>query len=140
MADFTLFVGPTIETYSEKIVDPDTSSYIGNVFCYEDPTPTKFYSVETIALDSGDSRTIDFGTTILADKKFLFLKVVGSAQIRTVAKDTDGTTTINGYLAAYGVEAFPGLIYLSTYNITSATVNGLADSTTVDLLAAITDT
>ncbi len=93
----------------------------------------------TLSMASGDSVAFTPTNIALADWGVIFARVIGTARIETVGKDTDGTTTINGYSPGYGTSIYPGYIMLSTYNLSTMTVTAQANSTVVELLYILSE-
>ena len=104
-----------------------------------------YHRFETVSLDDDDTRTISFANYATSEWVGIVAQVfssasstaIGEARINIVAKDTDGSTDIASAPVGYGNKLHPGLIMLSTYNVTSFQLEGLADDTTVVLWAMI---
>lgn len=62
---------------------------------------------------------------------------VGHAKLVTVGVDTDGSTPIEGQTIGYGIDAHPGVIGMTTYNVSTFTLTGLAAGTKITYLVAI---
>ncbi len=114
--------------------DPEQSSSF-----YNPPMTTyqnvSIYRRETVALDDGDTRTITLPNYAASGWSAVMARVIGEAKITTVGTDWNGASGVTGDTVGYGVSRYPGMISLSTTNVTSFTLEGLADSTTVEYLA-----
>ncbi len=114
--------------------DPETSS----VF-YNPPMETvqnvTVYCRETVPLDSGDTRTISLPDAASGNWTGIMARVIGHAKITTVGTNWDGSTAVTGITAGYGTERHAGYISMVTTKVTSFTLAGLADDTTVEYLA-----
>ncbi len=111
------------------------------IYAFPDNTPDPFYSRDSDSFEVQNRYNVvvqrvqslspggGYGITpALADWDILILKVIGSAQLQTTGKDTDGTTTITGLIDGYGTAVYPGYIVLSTYNLSAIVITG-ADAT-----------
>ena len=126
----TIFLGPQCSAWGDDVSDPSTAATAQN-FSPELLSGLNMRRMESIALDDTDTRAITIQGIADANKFVLYLSVVGECQVETVGKDT-ASAAINGYIPTYGTARFPGKILLSTYNLSSVTLRGLADSTTVE--------
>lgn len=140
---FTLFCRLRAALSSDEDTDPATSPlYLlpGGVARHN----VTYYRRETVELDEGDSRTIALPNHVQGSWTLILARVVGpdgqtvgSAKLVTVGVDTDGSTPIEGQTIGYGIDAHPGVIGMTTYNVTSFTLTGLVDGSKVTYLAAI---
>ncbi len=97
-----------------------------------------YYRRETVLLDDGDTRAITFPNTAAATGWIgIIARVIGEAKITTVGVNWDGTTAVTGVTVGYGVDRHPGMISAITNSVTGITLEGLADSTTVEYVAMI---
>ncbi len=117
--------------------DPETSTSFYNppMEAYHN---VLYYRRETVSLNSGDARTISFPDTAAATGWVgIIARVIGEAKITTVGVNWDGLTAVTGVSAGYGVEQHPGMISMTTDKVTTFTLAGLADDTTVEYVAMI---
>lgn len=140
---YSLFFTPEIEIYSDDVTDPMSSTFVQSIFNEETTYEVVSHKVDSATLNDGDSKTIPLLGTVLADRKFIIIKVTGpsstetgEAHVTTVGKDFNGTTDITGVSSAIGTELYPGYIVLTTYNITSITIEADADDTEVQIFAS----
>lgn len=103
-----------------------------------------YYRREELTLDDTETRTITLPNHVAGSWVLILARIVGSdsqttgqAKLTTVGVDTDNVTAIEGQTAGYGIDAHPGVIGMTTYNVTSFTLTGLADGTRITYLAAI---
>ncbi len=138
MAD-TIFVRINGAVSNGDATNPDTASM------FITPPMTALHNViryrhETITLDRTDTRIICSTATFPAYATTQWVgfmaRVVGEAKATTVGTNWDGTS-IGGVTAGYGVETHPGFISMVTTKMTSLTLEGLADGTTVEYLLMI---
>jgi hypothetical protein len=131
MSSATLFFTPIANAWGADVSDPilseTTQAYLPDV-----SGGLNAWRTEQILLDEDDTRSITIQGLALADSLVFWCSVVGHVRMETVAKDTNGSTTINGYIPTYGTARYPGKLFLSTYNISSVTLRGLADDTVVE--------
>ncbi len=134
MAD-TLFTYLKGAVSNADDTDPETSSAF-----YNPPMASVqnliHYRRETLALDLGETRTITFPDSVSGWTGIL-ARVIGDVKLTTVGKDWDGSTSVTGVTAGYGVKQYPGMLSAVTTNVTSFTLEGLADSTTVQYVTMI---
>lgn len=134
---FTLFLSPIHNTFSDDVDDPSQSKDFRRYFG-DSKFNILYHKIEKFTLASSATRTISYANyTALTDWPIIIARVVGSARINTVGVDTDGSTAITGKLPIYGTSIFPGIGSISSYNVTSFTVESLADGTEIELYAAI---
>lgn len=116
--------------------DPDTSNY------FTGPNNSGkhnvlFYRRESLALDNGDTRVITFANYATTEWVLILARVIGTAKLTTAGVDADGSTSITGDTGGYGTAAHPGIIGVTTKNVTTFTLEGLADGTEVEYIACI---
>ncbi len=116
--------------------DPETSSSFYN------PPMTATHNVikyrrETITLDDGDTRAIAIPDYAVSQWVGFMARVIGEAKLTTVGLDWDGLTAITGVTAGYGTDRSPGYISMVTSNVTTFTLEGIADGTTIEYLMMI---
>ncbi len=118
----------------------DTNPETSDVF-YNPPmdsyTNIVYYRRETLQFDTSDTRTITFPAYAATQWVVIVARIVGEAKIVTVGVNADGSTAIEGDTAGYGTSDHPGIVAMTTTKVTSFTLTGLADSTTVEYLACI---
>ncbi len=116
--------------------DPETSSSF-----YQPPLEAKhnvvFYRRETLSLDAAETRTIAIPNYATTQWVCIMARVIGEAKLTTVGTDWDGSTPIEGVTAGYGAKQHPGIISVTTTNVSTFTLQGLADGTSLEYLMAI---
>lgn len=145
-APYTLFVAGIANAFPDNVSDPFYSRWC-DTYNRQIRYNVRQKLLENVALDDTDTRTIVIPTSaVLGDWQLIMLRVsssvagsAGKLLLTVVGKDTDGTTTITGYQRAYGTSYFPGVVFLSGYNLTSLTMTGQADGTTIDVFHAISE-
>lgn len=133
---FTLFVSPLHQAFPDNVDDP-AQSKIAVRFDNQDKYNILYKKVEQYELASGATRAITLANYTSSQWAYLILRVNGHVRVNTAGFNTDGTTPITGKLPVYGTSLFPGMGILSTYNVTSFTVESLADGSNVELFAGI---
>ncbi len=97
-----------------------------------------YYRRETLELDDGDTRSITFpNATASSGWVGVMARVIGEAKLTTVGVNWAGSGAITGVTVGYGASRHPGMMSATTYNVTSFTLEGLADDTTVEYVAMI---
>ena len=132
---YTLFARLMGSSANDNDTTPETSGVFYN------PPMTAYHNVTLyrqgmVALDDGDTESI--AVPAISGKNVLFMaRVLGEAKLTSVGTDWDGTTPITAVTAGYGNQSSPGIISLVSKNLTSLTLEGLADGTTVEYIACI---
>ncbi len=117
--------------------DPESSSVFYN------PPMEAHHNVvtfrrETLTFDIGDTRAITFPDSAAASGwTGVMARVIGEAKLTTIGLNWDGSTPVTGVTVGYGTDRHPGMISAITKNVTSFTLEGLADSTSVEYVAMI---
>ncbi len=133
---FTLFMSPLHSAFPDNVDDPSESKIVTRLDD-ENKFNILYKKIEQFELDDTDTRAISFANYTRSDWSYLIVRVIGSARINTAGKDTDGSSAITGKLPMYGTDIFPGIGLFSSYNVDTFTVESLADSTKIELFAAI---
>ncbi len=113
--------------------DPESSSNFYNPPLVATHNVTK-YRRETVPLDDGDTRTVSMPDGATGDWVGFAARVVGEAKLTTVGVNWNGSSGVTGVTVGYGVERYPGYISMTTANLSTMTLEGLADDTTVEYL------
>ncbi len=133
---FTLFLSPLQQVWPDDVTDP-AQSKLAYRFRGEDKYNILYQKIEQFELDDGSTRTISYANYASTQWAFIIARVVGEVTINTSGFDTNGSTPITGKLPIYGKEILPGIGILSTYNVSTFTVESHEDGSTVELYAAI---
>jgi hypothetical protein len=139
MAVFSLFTSAVVSAFTDSVDEPIASQASAQLSAKERANAL-FHVVQEMELDTDGTRAIDFAnysTTYPNDSTCIILRVIGWVELQTVAKDTDDAATINGYQRAYGTTVLPGVLILSTYNVTSFTLKALSDNTKISILGLV---
>lgn len=137
-SNFSAFMSTVCAAWTENVEYPQDASSV-HYFDESFSLGVLTKKVDSLLLDDGDTRTITIQGLALSTTLTLWITVDGECRLETVAKDYDGVTTINGYIPGYGTKNLPGKIILSTYNLSSITIRGLADNTRVEVFVATTE-
>jgi hypothetical protein len=98
---------------------------------------------ETLSLDDGDTRSVTIPAYSSSQWVGFMARVVGTdgapgeAKLTTVGLDWDGSTAIEGVTGGYGTNRHPGFISMVTKNVTTFTLEGIADGTEIEYLVMI---
>jgi len=134
----TLFINPAFQGFLQNVDDPimannqDSNSGVSryNVL---------WRRIEEVTLDNTQTRVITPPKlSASTDKCFMLVRVIGSARVNTVGTSFNGITAVAGKIPVYGVTRFPGIGVFSTYNLTSLTLESLADGTVIEVFTAVT--
>lgn len=131
MAD-TLFAFLKGSVSNGDDTDPENSASFSNPTMDSRQNVT-FYRHETLSLDALDTRSVTFPDTITGWVG-LIARVIGHAKMTTAGVNWDGSTSITGITAGYGTTRHPGMICMTTSNVTTFTFTGLADGTSIEYL------
>lgn len=132
---YSLFTSGYICAYDDLVDDPTLSRWSQQV-SGEAMHNVIAKKVESYTLDSAATRAVTLANYVSTEWTILILKVMGEVKVNTVATNLAGGA-VTGRLRAYGTSVFPGILMISTHNVTSFTVESLADGTKVELFAAI---
>ncbi len=132
----TLFVSPLHQAFPDNVDDP-AQSKIATRFLGQEKYNILYQRIEQYELDDTDTRTITFAAYASTLWSYLIIRVDGHVRVNTTGFDTDGTTPITGKLPIFGNHIFPGMGLLSSYNVSTFTVESLADGSKVEVYAAI---
>lgn len=135
MSDLSAFTSIVLNAYPDNVPDPFYARWC-DTFNLQSRNNVRAKRIESIFLDDTETRVFTPSNIILNNTQFIVVKVIGAARINSVGKDTDGTTTINGYTPCFGTDILPGYIIYSTYNISSLTLLGQADDTKIQIFCA----
>jgi hypothetical protein len=116
--NFTQFISPYFAAWSDVTDDPSLSK-TSTKFNYELRYGVEKRRMEEIALNSGASYQLQLQGLAQADWIVLMVQCIGQGYVQTAGKDAS-STAITGYLPVYGVQFWPGIAILSTYNLTAA--------------------
>ncbi len=97
-----------------------------------------YYRRETLELDDGDTRAITFPDSAASSGWVCVMaRVVGDAKLTTVGVNFNGSSALTGVTPGYGTDRHPGMITMVTQNVTSYTLEALADDTMIEYVAMI---
>lgn len=132
----TLFLSPLVAAFGDNVDDPMLSrgfiQFDGDI-----EHTVVFKKFESLSLDDTETKTFSFANYTRSEWSFVLAKVVGEAAVNLAGKDYDGATDISSTTVAYGTDEVPGFAVISTYNVDTFEIESLADSTTIELYAAI---
>lgn len=119
--------------------DPEQSS------CFYNPPMSGQYNVlyyrrESAPLDDGENRGIVLPNYSVGSWLFIMARVVGEVSLDVAGTDWDGVSSISSTTYGYGTERYPGVITLSTANVTGAPdidFVGHADGSTVEYIIMV---
>lgn len=136
MTVHTLFLSPLHQAFNSDVPEPSDSEVISRLVgdVYHN---ILYHKKEQFELDSAETRAISYANFTAAHWAFIILRVVGDAKITTSGVDTDDATGITADLPCYGTSLLPGILILSTYNVSTFTIESLADGTVIELFAGI---
>lgn len=132
---YSLFTSGYIAAYDDLVDDPTLAAWAQQV-SGDSRHNVIAKKVESYTLDSAATRAVTLANYVSTEWTILILKVTGEVKVNTVATNLAGGA-VTGRLRAYGTSVFPGILMISTHNVTSFTVESLADGTKVELFAAI---
>lgn len=138
-APYTLFVAGIAHAFPDNVSDPFYSRWC-DTMNRQIRYNVRQKLLENVSINLAGTHTVPIpGSAALGDWQLIMLRVIGKVLLTITGKDTDNTTTITGYQRAYGTDYFPGIIFLSGYNITALTLTGQADGTSVSVLHSISE-
>jgi hypothetical protein len=139
MSVFSLFHSIVQSACDDDVDDPIVAAVRDQLEAHERYN-VLYSKQDELLMDENDTQTINlanYGVAYPNDWTIIVLQVEGWVELQTLAKNYDNATTINGYQRSKGTSVFPGLLVLSSYNVTTFTLKALADSTKIRYLAAV---
>lgn len=139
MAVFSLFHSLVTSACPDNVDDAWVSELMDQLTAGERYNVLFFKSAD-LEMDSAQTRVISLANYSLSypnDQTIVILLVDGWVELQTAAKDYDNAAGITGYQRSYGNSIFPGMLVLSSYNITSFTLKALQDDTKIRYLVAV---
>ena len=132
---YTAYVYPGLNLWDSPTSTGEYASNEPRIYRDVITSPAVAYRSEDITiLSTDDALAMQPSVFAQAEKMLIVLKVVGRVRVSTTGKDYNGSDTINGYTDVYGTAYFPGILVLSSYNLTAISLSGLAASSTVSLV------
>jgi hypothetical protein len=139
--NFTQFVNILVQAFTDYVTDYDTSTYAAQMNS-QIRYNVQRRKIEEITLNNGQSYQLSLASLSTSDWHFLAVTCMGASPatvanagitqaaagqgyISTAGKAADNMTAITGKTPLYGVTLpsgiiFPGVAFLSTYNLTAA--------------------
>lgn len=118
--------------------DPENSASFSNppMECKHNVT---FYRHETLSLDTAETRSVTFPDAVTGWVGIIARvtgtdRLPGHAKITTSGVNWNGSSSITGITAGYGTDRHPGMICMTTFNVSTFTFTGLADGTVIEYL------
>lgn len=139
MAVFSLFHSVSLTGTDEDCDDPIVSLVRDQIEAHERYN-VLFTKQDELLMALNDTKTINLASYSVSypnDWTIIVLQVEGWCELQTLAKNYDDTSTINGYQRCFGNGVYPGILVLSSYNITTFTLKALAAATKIRYLAAV---
>lgn len=133
---YTLFISPKVTGYTDD-VDDFVLSNAQHLFGEGVRQNVLYQRFAQYVLANAATKAIAFPSYTSADWAYIIARVKGSARINTAGFDYDGVTAITGKLPIFGTQRYPGIGVISTYNVSTFTLESLADGTVIELFAAI---
>lgn len=133
MGVFSLFHSIVVNASDDDVDDPIVAEVRDQLEAHERYN-VLFAKQDELFMDEDDTKVVNLANYTLTypnDWTICIAHVTGIAELQTVAKDYNNSSTINGYQRTRGTTVFPGILILSSYNITSFTFKALEDSTTI---------
>lgn len=135
MSDFTAFVNAYGIAFTDDVSDPyDSKEW--TEFDQQIRYNVKAKKIEEVTLDNTATRTLNFTGVVASDWRFLLIRVIGTGTVNTTGTD-QAAAGISGITGVYGTAVLPGIVMLSTYNLTAITLASLADGTVFEVFAAV---
>jgi hypothetical protein len=103
----------------------------------DDRDDTLYFETDSFLLDFNELRPLTLPNFSQAEWVCITLRVNGEVEVRVAALDTDNATPLLSYTKAYGDSRFPGFLQISTYNVISIDVVGVADNSQVESYASV---
>lgn len=136
MPVFSAFVSPDVSAYSDDVNGPDHSSISESQRVGNTKYNVLYKKTKTVALDDDDTHNLTFFNSTATEWVIYALRVKGYVRV-TLGNNPTGGGSSSGVVLCYGTEKYPGILFLSTKNITSCQLRGETDGTEVEVFAAV---
>lgn len=118
--NFTQFVSAYLAVWNDNTPESYQSSWRTGV------SKLSRYNVarkgaQGVVLNNGLTYPIGIASQAQADWLYLVVRCVGAGHVNLVGKDASGTT-ISSSIPIFGNKVFPGILLISTYNLTASPV------------------
>lgn len=135
--NLTAFIAACFRSWDTNTDAPEMSTLgrMGGDVIYEN---ILWRRSEQFALALSATRDVTPPNVNATDTTLALIRVVGSARLNIVGVDFNGSTATAAKLPIFGTALYPGVGLISTYNVTSLTVESLAAGTLVDVFTAMT--
>lgn len=118
--NYTQFVSTYLAAWTDNVPEGYMSSWRAGA------NKLTRYSVlrkgaQGLVLNSGQTSTVTIASQSQADWLYLAIRCVGTGHVNLVGKDASNAT-IASSIPVYGTQLLPGIVLISTYNLTAAPV------------------
>lgn len=126
----------------QQIADDNVPGFVFSgiapvIFQFEDRHDTLYYETERLTLATAITRSIVIPGYASTENYLFYVWCNGEVQLKLTAKDYNNSTTINSINNIYGTAAFPGILALSTYNVTAISVTGVATTSDIEVYCSV---
>lgn len=137
MTVYSAFLSIDLAAYPDDTPYPEVASVLDR-FRASSRYNVLYYRSEQIEIDNAGTRALNMLTaTQSSENKLLVCRVIGNVKATITSLDAS-SATITMAMEAYGTAKYPGLLVLTSDNVSDITFTGLADDTVVEAFLAIT--
>ncbi len=134
--NFTQFVNAYISAFPDNVADPAVSRWVSSMD-REVRYGVQQRKVEEILLDDSDSATITIPGLASSQWVVFVIRCIGQGVLTTTGNDS-ASSPITGKTPIYGTSILPGILVLSTYNLTAVpTITSQADGSIFEVYTSI---
>ncbi len=138
MSVFSLFHSIVLTASDDNVDDPIVAAVRDQLEAHERYN-VLFTKQDELYMDTNDTKTINiahYSVVYPNDWTIVVLQVEGWCELQTVGKAYDNAAALTGYQRCFGTAAYPGILVLSSYNVTTFTLKALSDDTKIRYLAS----
>ena len=137
MSAWTMFTNALLHVFEDRTIDAEHSSATLAVMNNPDRDDTLYFETDSFLLDQNELRDLALPNFSTSEWIYVTLKVNGEVEVNITALDTDNATPLNSYTKAFGDSRFPGFLQISTFNVISIQVVGVAANSSVEAYASV---
>lgn len=137
MSAWTMFTNALLHVFEDKTIDAEHSSATLAVMNNDDRDDTLYFETDSFLLDQNELRDLALPNFSEAEWIYITLKVNGEVEVQVLSLDYDNVSPLRSYTKAFGDSRFPGFLQISTYNVLSIEVVGIAANSSVECYASV---
>ncbi len=137
MSAWTMFTNALLHVFEDKTIDAEHSSATLAVMNNDDRDDTLYFETDSFLLDQNEARDLALPNFSEAEWIYITLKVNGEVEVQVLSLDFDNVSPLRSYTKAFGDSRFPGFLQISTYNVLSIVLVGVAANSSIESYASV---